>query len=160
MGSEMCIRERPDTGCSITIIAYRVAKRENLIITNNSSVSLSTATGQSMDISGLTKLNAQANGIKCTISALVSKDLQEDIVISCSDLKTLKVIPKGFPTEICRAIETKDIQDALLNAYTDIISDELNPIPMQTGKNMHISLIDKCKPFKICLLYTSDAADE
>ena len=35
------------------------------------------------------------------------------------------------------------------SAYTDVISDELNPIPMQTGKNMHISLIDKCKPFKI-----------
>ena len=104
------------------------------MIKENSSISLSTATGQSMDISGITKLNAQANGVKCTISALVSRDLQEDILISCSNLKTLKVIPKGFPTEICRAIEAKDIQNALLNAYTDVISDELNPIPMQTGK--------------------------
>ena len=30
-----------------------------------------------------------------------------------------------------------------------MISDELNPIPMQTGKNMHTSLIDNCKTFKI-----------
>ena len=64
-------------------------------------------------------------------------------------MKTLKVIPKGFPTEICNAVDHRDVQTDIINAYTDVISDELNPIPMQTGGNMHISLVDNCKPFKI-----------
>ena len=102
-----------------------------------------------MHISGTTTLTAKANGIECSITAIVSKDLQEDLLISCNDLKSLKVIPRGFPTAICNAIDTKDIQAEILNAYTDIISNELNPIPMQMGGNMHISLVDKCKPFKI-----------
>ena len=93
-----------------------------------------------MHISGTTILTAQANGIECNITAIVSKDLQEDLLISCNDLKTLKVIPRGFPTAICNAVDHRDIQAEITNAYTDIISDELNPVPMQTGgEHAHIS---------------------
>ena len=104
-----------------------------------------------MHVSGTTTLTAKANGVECNITAIVSKDLQEDLLISCNDLKTLKVIPREFPTAICNAVDSRDIQAEIINAYTDIIiiSDELNPIPMQTGGNMHISLVDNSKPFKI-----------
>ena len=64
-------------------------------------------------------------------------------------MKTLKVIPRGFPTAVCNTVDHRDVQAELINAYTDTISDELNPVPMQTGGNMHISLVDNCKPFKI-----------
>ena len=97
----------PDTGSSINNISFRVAKRENLKIDKNTSISLSTSTVQHMDISGTTKLNAKENGIVYNITAIVSKDLQEDIIISCNDLKPLKVISRGFPTEVCNATEAR-----------------------------------------------------
>ena len=129
---------------------------ENLHIDKNIAISLSTATGQKMHVAGTTTLTAKANGVECCITAIVSKDLQEDLLISCNDLKTLKVIPRGFPTEICNAVDHRDVQTDIINTYTDVISDELNPIPMQTGGNMHISLVDKIeiiyhKPLKYLL---------
>ena len=91
-----------------------------------------------MHVAGTSTLTAQANGVKCSITAIVSKDLQEDLLISCNDLKTLKVIPRGFPTAICNTVDHRNVQEELINAYTDTISDELNPVPMQTGGNVHI----------------------
>ena len=37
----------------------------------------------------------------------ISKDLQEDLCISCNYLKQFKVIPRGCPTQICHATEAK-----------------------------------------------------
>ena len=85
-----------------------------------------------MHVAGTTTLIAQANGIKCSITAIVSKDLQEDLLISCNDLKTLKVIPRGFPTAVCNTVDHRDVQAELINSYTDTISNELNPVPMRT----------------------------
>ena len=48
----------------------------------------------------------------------ISKDLQEDLCISCNYLKQFKVIPRGCPTQICHATEEKDIQAKLINAHT------------------------------------------
>ena len=38
-----------------------------------------------------------------------------------------------------------------MSEYEDVLSDELNPVPMQTGTDMHINLIDNIKPFKTLL---------
>ena len=59
----------------------------------------------------------------------ISKDLQEDLCISCNYLKQFKVIPRGCPTQICHATEAKDIQAKLFNAHTGVISDKLHPVP-------------------------------
>ena len=50
-----------------------------------------------------------------------------------------------------RPITVRDLTAAILSEYEDVLSDELNPVPMQTGTDMHINLIDNVKPFKTLL---------
>ena len=45
----------------------------------------------------------------------------------------------------------RDLTAAILSEYEDVLSDELNPVPMQTGTDMHINLVDNVKPFKTLL---------
>ena len=87
---------------------------------------------------------------------LVSEDLVVDMLVSSSDLGALKRLHEGFPNMrvhgvqevVARAVE-RDIAQELLLEFDDIFSDELDPTPMQTGKPMHISLLNSSEePYK------------
>ena len=47
----------------------------------------------------------------------------------------------------CRSVQDSTA-DNIYQDYKDIMSDELNPVSMQTGRKMHINMIDNPKPFK------------
>ena len=64
-----------------------------------------------------------------TLDAIVSGAVQDDMLVSCADLITLRAIPKGFPnTQIveCRKLGTRDPKEVLLEEFPGVLSDELN----------------------------------
>ena len=109
--------------------------------------------------------------VSTKILAIISEDIQDDCLISCKDLEQLERIPKGFPNvQVPRSMTTRDknivttstrrqtnnqcrsvqdnLTDRIFQDYKDVMSDELNPVPMQTGKKMHINMTENPRPFK------------
>ena len=77
-------------------------------------------------------ISLEANGITTSISTLVSNAVQDEMVLSYTDLKALKIIPGGFPNtaiDSCRVVTTDTICEKLIMEYPDILSDELSPNP-------------------------------
>ena len=97
-----------------------------------------------MCVDGAGEIAEEANGITTNINALVSDAIQDEMLLSYTDLIALKIIPGGFPNTIvktCREISTNSECENLIKGYPDVLSDELSPGPMKTDKP--------------CLLYTS-----
>ena len=94
----------PDTGTTQTIVSADIARRFNLPVDTGGREFLTTASHMPMDCIGSVVLRATLKGVKVTLFALVSRDLTDEILVSCHDLIELKVIPKDFPNVQCRQI--------------------------------------------------------
>ena len=97
-----------------------------------------------MCVDGAGKITVEANGISANINALASDAIQDEMLLSYTDLIALRIIPGGFPNtviEACREITTDSECEKLIKDYPDVLSDELSPRPMKTDKPMHISLV-------------------
>ena len=53
-----------------------------------------------MRVDGAGKKTVEANGISLEIHALVSNAIQDEMLLSYTDLISLKIIPGGFPNTI------------------------------------------------------------
>ena len=105
-----------------------------------------------MRVDGAGKVTVEANGISSEIHALVSDAIQDEMLLSYTDLISLKIIPGGFPNTIiesCREITTCSEREKLIRDYPDVLSDELSPQPMKTEKPMHIHLKEGAVPRKV-----------
>ena len=105
-----------------------------------------------MCVNGAGKITVEANGISANIKSLVSDAIQDEMLLSYTDLIALKIIPGGFPNaivEACREITTDSECEKLIKDYPDILSDKLSPRPMKTDKPMHIHLMEGAVPRKI-----------
>ena len=58
------------------------------------------ANGERMKVDGTIKVKIEGNGIEANVNALVSEAVQDDMLLSCQDLITLKAIPRGFPNSV------------------------------------------------------------
>ena len=105
-----------------------------------------------MCVDGAGEISVEANGITTQINTLVSDAIQDEMLLSYTDLIALKIIPGGFPNmivEICREISTNSECENLIKDYPDVLSDELSPRPMRTEKPMHIHLMEGAVPRKV-----------
>ena len=140
------------------ISAKLVRKNQLIVEENNNRFALQAANKTMMSVVGTVevKVTTRHEPTSAICYCLVSEDLVDDMLVSRSDLVSLKRLHDGFPNTkvagtqevVARAVE-RDIAQELLQEFTDVFSDELDPTPMQTGKPMHISLINTSeKPFK------------
>ena len=158
-----------DTGCSITILSARVAAAHQLQFRKTNNIQLKAANSSLMKVNGEVTLTATTviEPVSTKILAIISEDVQDDCLISCKDLENLERIPKGFPNvrvprsltirdkvttqrrkdNQCRSVQD-NLTDRIFQDYKDVMSDELNPVPMQTGKKMHINMTENPRPFK------------
>ena len=119
----------PDTGCTRTIIKASKAKEMGLKVKRGEKISLIAANGERMAVKGTAIIEAEGNGSKATLDAIVSDEIQDDMLISYGDLIALKVIPRDFPNtqiEECRKLESRDPKEVLLDEFADVLSDELS----------------------------------
>ena len=159
-GKRSQIQATPDTGCTRTIIKTTTANKRGIRFQSGDPTILLTASGQRMRVDGAGKITVEANGISSEVHALVSEAIQDEMLLSYTDLISLRIIPGGFPNTIiesCREITTCSEREKLIRDFPDVLSDELSPQPMKTEKPMHIHLKEGAVPRKVtsCLLYTS-----
>ena len=105
-----------------------------------------------MLVDGSGQISVQANGISADINTLASDTIQDEMLLSYTDLITLKIIPGGFPNtvvESCHEITTSSECEKLIKDYPDVLSDELSPRPMKTDKPMRIHLKEGAVPRKV-----------
>ena len=67
-------------------------------------ISLIAANGERMAVKGTAIIEAEGNGSRATLDAIVSDAIQDDMLVSCGDLIALKVIPRGFPNTQIEAV--------------------------------------------------------
>ena len=110
-----------------------------------------------MHVEGMANIRVCANNIQATLRVAVSSELKKNMLISCDDLRKLRVIPADFPNTVLAVNQTNKLahlKTKLMQKFNKTLSDDLNPEPMRCTP-MSIALQDNA-----CLLYTSDAADE
>ena len=90
----------PDTGCTITLLNYDLALRNGIHIDRTKRIELYHAAGGSMHVEGMANIRVCANNIQATLRVAVSSELKENMLISCDDLRKLRVIPADFPNTV------------------------------------------------------------
>ena len=105
-----------------------------------------------MHVEGMANIRVCANNIQATLNVAISSELRENMLISCDDLRKLRVIPADFPNTVLAVTQTNELahlKAKLLQKFDKTLSDDLNPQPMKCTP-MSIALEDNA-----CLLYTS-----
>ena len=136
-----CIIYTPDTGWTITFLNLDVALRNGIHIDRTMKVELYHAAGGSMHIEGMANICVCTNNIQATLQVAVSSKLKETMLISCDDLRKLRLIPSDFPNAVLTVKTSNQLS-------TKMLSDELNPCPMKCAP-MSITLQDDAIP--ICV---------
>ena len=89
----------PDTGCTITLLKLDVALRNGIHIDRTKKVELYHTAGGSKHVEGMANIRVCANNIQATLQVAVSSELKETMLISCNDLRKLRVLSANFPTQ-------------------------------------------------------------
>ena len=95
-----------------------------------------------MHVEGMANIRVCANNIQATLRVAVSSELKENMLISCDDLRKLRVIPVDFPNTVLAVTQTNQLAQLkakLLQKFDKTLSDDLDPEPM------------KCTPMSIAL---------
>jgi transposase InsO family protein len=127
----------PDSGASRSTCAYNVMMDNDVPIDRCNKERLFAANGTEMHCEGSVQLSVKCNGGKCvTIDAIVSSDLENEILLSWHDLIKMGVLSEDFPKV---HVMHQDYIKALCNEFSDVLSDQLGDRVMK-GPPMHISL--------------------
>ena len=122
-----------DTGCTITLLNLDVALRSSIHIDRMKTIELYHAAGGSMHLEGMANIRVCAQDVQATLQVAVSSELKETILISCDDLRKLRVIPADFSNTVL-SVKTNEwltkLKHKLLTIFDRKLSDELNPSPM------------------------------
>ena len=142
----------PDTGCTITLLNLDVALRNSIHIDQTKTVELYHAAGGSMHIEGMANIylpvgqQHPSNATSCC-----EQRAKRKMIISCEDLRKLRVIPADFPNTVF-TVKAKNqlvaLRTKIFRKFDKTLSDELNPKPMRCPP-MSISLQDDAIP--ICV---------
>ena len=99
----------PDTGCTITLLNYDLALRNGIHIDRTKKIELYHAAGGSMHVEEMANIRVCANNIQATLRVAVSSELKENVLISCDDLRKLRVIPADFPNTVLAVHQTNKL---------------------------------------------------
>ena len=138
----------PDTGCTITLLNLDLALRNGIHIDRTKKIELYHAAGGSMHVEGMANIRVCANNIQATLRVAVSSELKENMLISCDDLRKLRVIPADFPNAVLAVQQPNKLshlKGKLMQKFDNTLSDDLNPEPMRCTP-MSIALQENATP--------------
>ena len=82
-------------------------------------VELYHAVGGSMHIEGMANICVCTNNIQATLQVAVSSKLKETMLISCDDLRKLRVIPADFPNAVLTVKTSNQLSSLSRSSYTN-----------------------------------------
>ena len=115
---------------------------------------ITAANNTPLSCDGRVDLLIDFQGTVASVNALVTSDLNQEIIISWHDLVNLKILPANFPNKICEIsqnLEEKfdtDRFNSLIEEYKDVVSDNLKNEPI-CGTKFKIELNEDVKPKKV-----------
>ena len=62
-----------------------------------------------MHVEGMANIRVCANNIQATLNVAISSELRENMLISCDDLRKLRVIPADFPNTVLAGTQTNEL---------------------------------------------------
>ena len=83
-----------------------------------------------MHVEGMANIRVCANNIQATLRVAVSSELKENMLISCDDLRKLRVIPADFPNAVLAVQQSNKLSHLkakLMQRFDSTLSDDLNP---------------------------------
>ena len=89
-----------DTGCSVNLLALRIAEENKLTLTARRLLQLVTATGADMTVNGQANITFSSGTQLTQLNILISSDLDEDMLLGLKSIKDMDRIPQGFPNYI------------------------------------------------------------
>ena len=133
----------PDSGSSRTVVPLKIAKmygwkfsstNERILAANNSPLCCD----------GRIFLKISHGNRTADVDALISRSLEDEILISWYDLISLGILPKNFPEQICSVHEdslNEQKFQSLIDRYSDVLSDNLKDTPI-VGSKFKLELKD------------------
>ena len=90
----------PDTGCSQSIVAFDIVREHGMEINPKKKKRILNASDEVMYCNGTVIFNVNYCGLWTTVEALVSSDLEDEVLLGWQTLKRLRIIPEFFPRPI------------------------------------------------------------
>ena len=128
----------PDTGATKTVISVSLVEKYKLPMVRTAE-RMWAANGQQMKCHGEVTLAATCCGGSDDVEAVVTSELDNDILMSWHDLIRLGVLPEDFPAPVRARKVSSDSLDWIKEDYKDVLSNELNKKSM-SGPPMHIHM--------------------
>ena len=130
----------PDTGATRSVIAFNIIKKHGIKYKEEEEP-LYNASNDRMKCEGsIVIVVSVTDGPKVTINALVSSDLNDEILISWHDMISLGILHVDFPS-LVKSVDVEDSLELITADFTDILDDKLGTKCM-TGTPMTIHLQD------------------
>ena len=124
----------PDSGASVSLISHDVTQKHGLDINRQEKMAIAAANDSSIKSEGSIDVVGENTKTKrkARMKIQVTKDMKNEMLVSYSDLKALKVIPSGFPFVECKKVTTdeetetlKKLSESLITEFSGTVSDEL-----------------------------------
>lgn len=80
---------------------------------------------------------------------VASANIKDNMLIADQDLLKFSTIHANFPYEVLTYTVTADVLAKIRNSFSEVLRDDLNPVPIKTPSPMDISLKENAKPLKV-----------
>ena len=157
----VAIEAIPDTGATRSVLNAAFCEKLGGQIMRTKET-LRTASGQKLKCLGSTLLEIQTPTIPVYVNCVVTRELEDDLLLSWHDLQILGVIPRNFPAILDPSslrklsnhqddddVELEKIFSKIKSDYSDVLSDELGERRMNVPP-VKLELIEGATPYR-CL---------
>ena len=143
----------PDTGGVVSLISEDLIRKHDVPMIHPPMLpSLQAVNSQLLTIVGLAKLHVlnKSNNISELINAVISPDIENNILLGFHDLQELGVVSRTFPIAKFSSCggDLETMKEKLCRNFEDVIWDTLPNIPMK-GEPMQIELKEGAIPYKV-----------
>jgi hypothetical protein len=152
----------PDTGSSLGVMAFNVARKNRIHYDKDVKVNLRNASGKYMNVMGLATIMSKPKYINGRLNKhnkkrirskyVITKDMQDEVLVSREDLKRFGVIPECFPRVEVRKTELED-QSNIKKEKAETVKEDIenvtekyenvpenNDLPIKANKEMKLLL--------------------
>ena len=132
----------PDTGSSQGLVAENIAIKHGMKVNPKRRRNIQVANGKSMHCSGTVDFGVEYEGQRTDVRALVSHDLNNEILLGWKALQRLSMISQEFPKPVtCRKTISMTTMESLMGEFADIFKVD-GPLKTMKGGPMSIKMRD------------------
>ena len=142
----MLVNVTPDSGTTQTILHEKLALRAGVKI-RRTGTDISNANGSWLTVVGDADIRITYAKYIHETTALVSSDVNYNLLVAWHDLQFINVLPQNFPACVS-ATMSESVKDQIVDEFPEVFRDMLTEKPMRVPE-MQIELRDNAIPYCI-----------